>query len=279
MNKPYINLGCGSRFHPDWENVDIYPSGPGVRVLDLTGELPYREETFEVVYHSHVLEHLSKKQALPFLCECFRILKPGGIIRVAVPDLENIARLYIDSLEKVRAGVPGAVHNHEWMTLELLDQCVREETGGAFTEYFRHGEVPNWDFIAARWGSYADIFLAGLQQGAAKEQPPSPPEIAWGYILRNPTSVLRNKVLKLLIGAKGREALKIGQFRRAGEVHMWMYDSHSLAALLQKAGFEHAAQMTAFSSRIPNWTSFELDTNSNGTVYKADSLYMEAVKP
>src|ERR1017187_8522768 len=94
-----LNLGCGDRLHPDWTNVDIVASGPGVRRCDLVAGIPFAAETFDVVYHSHLLEHLPKQIAPPFLRDCCRVLKRGGVVRVVVPDFEQIARTYLDALE------------------------------------------------------------------------------------------------------------------------------------------------------------------------------------
>jgi hypothetical protein len=58
-----------------------------------------------------------------------------------------------------------------------------------------------------------------------------------------------------------------------------MYDRYSLASLLQKCGLGKIVQRTASESYISNWTNFNLDTELDGTVYKPDSLFMEAVKP
>jgi hypothetical protein len=58
-----------------------------------------------------------------------------------------------------------------------------------------------------------------------------------------------------------------------------MYDRYSLALLLEKYGLENIIQRTAAESYIPDWASFNLDTELDGTVYKPDSLYMEAIKP
>ena len=82
-----LNLGCGTRFHPAWTNVDVRPVSPHVRICDVQKGLPFSDETFDVVYHSHLLEHLPREAALPFIKECYRVLRRGGIIRVAVPDL------------------------------------------------------------------------------------------------------------------------------------------------------------------------------------------------
>jgi predicted SAM-dependent methyltransferase len=61
--------------------------------------IPFESQTFDVVYHSHFLEHLSMKDARFMVAECHRILKHGGMIRVVVPDLEYNAKLYLKCLE------------------------------------------------------------------------------------------------------------------------------------------------------------------------------------
>src|SRR6266576_6947071 len=95
-----LNLGCGTRFHPEWTNIDVGYVNPHVQIHDVRKGLPFLDDTFDVVYHSHLLEHLPRESALPFSQECYRVLKRGGIIRVAVPDLERIARLYLQTLAK-----------------------------------------------------------------------------------------------------------------------------------------------------------------------------------
>ena len=58
-----------------------------------------------------------------------------------------------------------------------------------------------------------------------------------------------------------------------------MYDRYSLARLLRDSGFRDPVRREANESLIPGWTKFNLDTEPDGTVYKPDSMYMEAVKP
>src|SRR6476646_9135325 len=83
-----LNLGCGQRFHPAWTNLDLTPTDSSIRRWDVTASLPFADASFDAVYHSHLLEHLPAEKALPFLRECRRVLKPGGTLRIAVPDLE-----------------------------------------------------------------------------------------------------------------------------------------------------------------------------------------------
>ena len=58
-----------------------------------------------------------------------------------------------------------------------------------------------------------------------------------------------------------------------------MYDRYSLSILLKKIGLVKITQRTAYDSFIPNWISFNLDTETNGDIYKPDSLYIESIKP
>lgn len=271
----YLNLGCGDRFHPDWENVDFYATGPNVRVHDLRKRTPYPDASFDVVYHSHVLEHFPRDAALILLQECYRLLKPGGIIRVAVPDLERIARLYLEALEKARRE-PEWHSNYEWMVIEMIDQCVREQSRGALIDYFKQDPLPNWNFISERMGAYGDSFAPSVGGG---QESTSASAIAWGYVLRSPGRVIRRKLEKLFLGRSDFEALQVGRFRRSGEVHMWMYDAYSLGKLLERSGFKTPQRVGPTESRVQDWATFHLDSEPDGRTYKADSMYMEAVKP
>jgi hypothetical protein len=58
-----------------------------------------------------------------------------------------------------------------------------------------------------------------------------------------------------------------------------MYDRYSLSKLLTQCGFHQIVQRSPTDSYIPNWSQFCLDTELDGSVYKPDSLFMEAIKP
>ncbi len=275
-----LNLGCGQRFHPDWENVDLSPARPIVHQHDLRKGVPYPDQTFDAVYHSHVLEHFPRRLAPMFIGECYRVLKPGGVMRVAVPDLEQITRAYLDALEKARQGLDGWERNHEWMILEMYDQTVRTQTGGECAEYFRQEPFPNWDFVHQRVGAEADAALEYFGRKSDANQG-RPPKFAskLDFIFRHAGQVARNKFAKTFLSREDYEALQEGRFRKQGEVHHWMYDADSLAQLLREAGLQNPVRRRAGESAIRNWTEFHLDTDADGNAYKPDSLFMEAMKP
>ena len=67
MDKKYLNLGCGYHFHKSWTNVDFIETGEGVIAHNLTKGVPFSDGTFDAVYHSHVLEHFSRKDGEMFI--------------------------------------------------------------------------------------------------------------------------------------------------------------------------------------------------------------------
>src|SRR5450759_4392058 len=119
QKRDYLNLGCGSRYCLGWTNVDFTSDSSAVISHNLIKGIPFKDASFQLVYHSHLLEHFSKECGHHLLLECCRVLKPGGIIRVAVPDLERIAREYLNALADAARGT--ARDNYDWMMIELYD--------------------------------------------------------------------------------------------------------------------------------------------------------------
>jgi len=248
-SKVLVNLGCGNKFHNDWINYDISPSHPSVNKFDLKNGIPLGTESADVVYHSHLLEHLGRTDAKEFLYECYRVLKPNGIIRVAVPDIEAIVRNYLDLLEDSILGNSEAQKRYEWIMLELFDQMVRNQTGGEMLRYWAQDDIPARDFVIQRLGEEAKSAIEMINKNNFRP------------------SELLNK-----------DPLQIGKFRLSGEVHQWMYDRYSLNKLLTQSGFKNIKIVRADESRIRNFNDFLLDINEAGEVRKPDSLFMEAEK-
>jgi len=253
-----INLGCGTRYHPAWVNVDLHCTGPGVIPCDLRHELPFADGCFDAVYHSHLLEHFSKTTGAALLKECSRVLKLGGTIRIVVPDFEKLVRLYLYILEKAICGDHEAQKRYDWIILEMIDQMVRTRPGGEMLEYWKQNPMPAEDFVIERCGSEVLNALS---------------------VLRNPSKTDREKGPGASPSPdKELDPKEIGQFRLSGEVHQWVYDRYSLEALLKVAGFRNIRVCHASESEIPNYNSYFLDIEPDGSVRKPDSLIMEARK-
>ena len=253
-----LNLGCGTRYHRDWVNLNYTSTGPDVIAHNLYNGIPFNDGLFEVVYHSHLLEHFPKKYAPLFLKECHRVLKPGGIMRIAIPDLEQIARSYIYYLEKSLQGDLEAQNCYEWIMIELCDQMVRNKSGGEMLEFWKKNPMPAEDFVFKRVG----------------------PEIKRSILGFRNNSIINSKCEN--IDSKPEDSYqesdlqKLSQFRVSGEIHQWMYDRYSLSKLLSETGFFNIRQCHADESDIPNFRSYLLDTEENGMIRKPDSLFIEA---
>lgn len=272
---PYLNIGCGNKYHKDWVNIDMQPASKEVMKIDILDELPFEENTFEVIYSSQVLEHIPSIQADKFIKECYRVLRPNGIIRIVVPDLENIIQEYLRLLQELRSNPnPQVEANYHWILLELLDQVSRHQSGGEMEQYLNQISIPDEDYILKRIG-YNGQYL----RARAKEKSPK----SSSFKLRRKMSEifqprnLRTNFLRFFLNQKEQEYLRIGKFRQGGEIHFWMYDDTSLEMLLKKHRFQQIERQNFDTSNIIDWGVYELDIK-NKIIYDPTSLFMEAVK-
>jgi len=277
----YLNLGCGRRYHPSWTNMDVAAHGPSVIGHDLSKGIPLPDASCDVVYHSNLLEHMRRADAQRLMLECYRVLRAGGLLRVGVPDLEQISNLYLKKLNAALSGDVHAGYDYEWMMLELYDQTVREHSGGEMLRWLQQEPLLNEAFVYERIGEEGPGLVQTLKQqpSESSRQTWRPPLAVLFHAFRILSASLRQRLIALLLGSADLHALEIGRFRLAGEVHQWMYDRYSLAKLMLATGFRDPIEQTATKSQIPDWSSFNLDTLPSGTVIKPDALFMEAVKP
>jgi predicted SAM-dependent methyltransferase len=88
-----LQLGCGHSILSGWLNTDIGCTGT-ITYMDVRMPFPIENGTFDYVFTEHVIEHLTYAQGAQMLAECFRVLKPGGKLRVATPDMQFLIDLY-----------------------------------------------------------------------------------------------------------------------------------------------------------------------------------------
>ena len=94
--------------------------------MNLKNGLPFPTDSVEFVYHSHLLEHLDRNEAPGFLREILRVLMPGGIQRIVVPDFEHLCRSYVDHIDSCDAD-QGLAAQHDKYIESVLEQSVRRE--------------------------------------------------------------------------------------------------------------------------------------------------------
>jgi predicted SAM-dependent methyltransferase len=115
-----LNIGSGPAVAPGWISIDgswqaRFAGRPvaarivslltgrevghwpaGIRCLDVRRGLPFADNSAAVVYSSHMIEHLFRDEACAFLCEARRVLAPGGICRIVVPDMRSMVEWYVE---------------------------------------------------------------------------------------------------------------------------------------------------------------------------------------
>lgn len=262
----YVNIACGNAFLPGWTNLDYSPVSTEVMRADLTGRLPLADNSADLVYSSHFFEHIPIDRTEAFLAECLRILKPGGVLRLVMPDFDDVCRQYLASRDA------GEHDQADFLIVELLDQCVRKQPGGRLASILATAPARGdggrlHQFILHRLGNYIDT--------------PPPQKLTLKRVWRALRSRLEALYLNTLLALLPAVFRQQNVSRAAvGETHAWVYDFHTVARLLAQAGFADVARASCDSSRVADFPCHPLDLDAAGLPRKGvGSLVAEAVKP
>ena len=267
-----LNFGCGTRYAPGWTNIDFHGDGTYVKRVNLLAGFPFPDNSFDVVYSSHVLEHFMPQQAAYLVRESHRVLKPGGILRTVVPDLEASCKEYLRILA-LNDSDPEKVKLYNWIKVELLDQLVRTssagEMGPLILDVMKSNDQSMIEYIRSRVESNLN--------------PHSEPEtlmrrfarITPGKVMTKLTYVYLDLVSRLV---PGNLRPMVWSGTSIGEKHRWMYDRFGLALLLQECGFENVKFLAFNESDVAGFCEDRLDSHADGKPYKNVSIYCEAAK-
>lgn len=153
-----VNFGCGGNILEGWINHDIE--------VDISKPLPYPHSTVSVILAEHVVEHVNIQEAWNFFEECFRILKPGGVARIGVPDIERIwfnwTPAYGQAVkagghgdETLKASIRAAIfeHGHKTAWTQALLRVVLTSIGFNPVTIRRPGcsEIPPLENVEGHW--------------------------------------------------------------------------------------------------------------------------------
>jgi SAM-dependent methyltransferase len=282
MSSKYINLGCGPVYinTPAWINIDFNSDSPEVLKANLLKRLPLPSEDAELIYSSHFLEHIPKANVDAFLRECYRVLQPNGLLRLVLPDFEEMARTYLKLRESA---------NHEqadFLMLEMIDQCVRNEPGGELGRFYTQLQNATSEqrdlveFVLMRTGED----LRAVKKLATKK--PGAYKIAsWtltaGRAKKRLQHVLRYIWLQIwLAGLPAAFRAQNISLAGVGERHHWLWDFHQLSELLESVGFVEIQRCSADSSSLADFPFYPLDLDTERRPRKGmESMYVEAKKP
>ncbi len=150
----YLNIGCGLVAPLSWTNIDASWNArlarvPGIRPLlaalrlipseiaripwprniiyhDVRRGLPYPDCVIAGVYSSHMIEHLRRDDGRRFIQECYRVLRPGGVIRLVTPDLAYLATRYVAAKDSGASPTDQPAHRL------LMDSGLIQDFTGTF---------------------------------------------------------------------------------------------------------------------------------------------------
>lgn len=158
-----LHLGCGNKYIPGFTHIDIikYPHVDLVTNVDNLSMID--ENSVDLIYACHILEHFNKHNVIPALREWRRTLKPGGVLRLSVPDFEILAKLYVSgkfSLEKIHGPLMGGqtyLYNFHYTLFDFEKLKAALESVG-----FEKKKIRLWDWRKTEHASIDDYSQAYL---------------------------------------------------------------------------------------------------------------------
>ena len=140
-----LNLGCYmNMYHYGWINIDglalqqwAKANGYVFHQADLVKGIPFGNDSVDIINASHLIEHFTRDEALRFIQECWRVLKPTGVVRITTPDAVLLAGMYTDGAINTYAPVNVGVEN-------------ASDDAEAFFNLMMAGHKTIWDFTALK---------------------------------------------------------------------------------------------------------------------------------
>ena len=217
--------------------------------VDLLKGFPYPDGSMDVVYSSHVLEHFTRAQGLFLLREAHRVLKPGGILRIVVPNLAASCTEYLRILSLPDED-PRKRELYEWIIIELLDQLVRTRSSGemgVFIERLKATQNEEMaEYVRSRtqnppWAAPMEKTFIQKLRGLTPHKCFS--RMIYWYL----------KCIGRLIPNDIRSMVFVDT--AIGERHRWMYDVYGLTQMFKDVGFIKCESLRFNESGIPEWPS------------------------
>jgi len=119
-----LHLGCGPNTLSGWLNCDIAQYNEDVVFLDAGEQLPFSDGSFDYVFSEHMIEHVPLSHALALLKEIWRVLKLGGVVRIATPDLGHFVQTFEGSNLPHQEAYFDWVHNEHFSGVPFMTAAM-----------------------------------------------------------------------------------------------------------------------------------------------------------
>lgn len=193
-----LNLGCGPVQPEGWQNVDgslrawlvfrlpwldglmvsltLWPAtefNARTRFANLRRRLPWADNSTDCVYLGEVLEHFTREDGERLMAECFRVLRPGGTIRLRVPDNAFFWRNYLKEFDEIHAKPreQWTSEHSRWVEMFFRDICVKRTMGGSYGHFHKwmYDEISlslllqRTGFVSVERRTFLDSAIEGVQ--------------------------------------------------------------------------------------------------------------------
>ena len=139
-----LNIGCGTDYKEGWINIDNN-SDDNISKLDLNWDLrfplPFEDNSVDFIFNEHFIEHLTVEESRASLRDFMRVLKKGGVMRIAMPDLSESVELYLDKKWKNRPIIKNHKMDFVQTPAELLNMSF---------SWWGHKWLYDWEELTRR---------------------------------------------------------------------------------------------------------------------------------
>ena len=145
-----LQIGCQLNVLPGWLNTDLIPLPRGVVYMDATRRFPFPDQTFDYAFSEHMIEHVPLRSGCFMLRECFRVLKPGGKLRIATPNLRALVALLGSELTEVQRQYVIKTNSWAW---GITAECMESHHAALAFNYQMHLDGSHhfiWDLAMLR---------------------------------------------------------------------------------------------------------------------------------
>lgn len=122
-----FHIGAGGSFLAGWFNIDLEPLEERIYFMDASEKFPMSDHSFDYIFSEHLIEHLNLQGQITMLKESLRILKRGGKIRIATPDLDFLMSVYKNNSAEMQEYINWAAETYLKEHLPYLGNTVKTD--------------------------------------------------------------------------------------------------------------------------------------------------------
>lgn len=164
-----LNLGCFDKHLPGFINVDVRPECNPDVVDDVIELNTFEDESVDLIYASHMLEHVKRNEVHSVLSNWWTKLKEGGVLRLSVPDFDAIVRRYIytKDLNELQCMIFGSQkHTYDFHYVGFTEETLTDSLEEAGFD-----EVRRWDWYFENPHRYVDDFSSAYMPPRSRPIP------------------------------------------------------------------------------------------------------------